>query len=144
MSKTTQKSLDDFLREASEEEEEHRTSDVKYEDRTTLKAEFDKVYENYIVEGYTSDIESEYGGTNTAIRMTSPAGAKMTLWVGSVEQNIFHEKISHWEKQGHSLPVKISFARTKATSAKSGREYNKLTIKTIATGEEVALELETL
>ena len=144
MSKTTQKSLDDFLREASEEEEEHRTSDVEYEDRTTLKAEFDKVYENYIVEGYTSDIESEYGGTNTAIRMTSPDGAKMTLWVGSVEQNIFHEKISHWEKQGHSLPVKISFARTKATSAKSGREYNKLTLKTIATGEEVALELETL
>ena len=144
MSKTTQKSLDDFLREASEEEEEHRTSDVEYEDRTTLKAEFDKVYENYIVEGYTSDIESEYGGTNTAVRMTSPDGAKMTLWVGSVEQNIFHEKISHWEKQGHSLPVKISFARTKATSAKSGREYNKLTIKTIATGEEVALELETL
>ena len=144
MSKTTQQTLDDFLREASEEEEEHRTSDVEYEDRTTLKAEFDKVYENYIVEGYTSDIESEYGGTNTAIRMTSPDGAKMTLWVGSVEQNIFHEKISHWEKQGHSLPVKISFARTKATSAKSGREYNKLTIKTIATGEEVALELETL
>ena len=144
MSKTTQKSLDDFLREASEEEEEHRTSDVEYEDRTTLKAEFDKVYENYIVEGQTSDIESEYGGTNTAVRMTSPDGAKMTLWVGSVEQNIFHEKISHWEKQGHSLPVKISFARTKATSAKSGREYNKLTLKTIATGEEVALELETL
>tara|TARA_B100000287_G_scaffold213932_1_gene201912 strand:- start:158 stop:592 length:435 start_codon:yes stop_codon:yes gene_type:complete len=144
MSKTTQQTLDDFLREASEEEEEHRTSDVEYEDRTTLKADFDKVYENYIVEGYTSDIESEYGGTNTAIRMTSPDGAKMTLWVGSVEQNIFHEKISHWEKQGHSLPVKISFARTKATSAKSGREYNKLTIKTIATGEEVALELETL
>ena len=112
-----------------------------YED---LKAEFDKVYENYIVEGYTSDIESEYGGTNTAVRMTSPDGAKMTLWVGSVEQNIFHEKISHWEKQGHSLPVKISFARTKATSGKTGREYNKLTIKTIATGEEVALELETL
>tara|TARA_B100001778_G_scaffold302698_1_gene279548 strand:+ start:440 stop:874 length:435 start_codon:yes stop_codon:yes gene_type:complete len=144
MSKTTQQTLDDFLREASEEEEEHRTSDVEYEDRTTLKADFDKVYENYIVEGYTSDIESEYGGTNTAIRMTSPDGAKMTLWVGSVEQNIFHEKISHWEKQGHSLPVKISFARTKATSAKSGREYNKLTLKTIATGEEVALELETL
>tara|TARA_B100000902_G_scaffold191912_1_gene183405 strand:+ start:1215 stop:1649 length:435 start_codon:yes stop_codon:yes gene_type:complete len=144
MSKTTQKSLDDFLREASEEEEEHRTADVEYEDRTTLRADFDKVYENYIVEGYTSDIESEYGGTNTAVRMTSPDGAKMTLWVGSVEQNIFHEKISHWEKQGHSLPVKISFARTKATSAKSGREYNKLTIKTIATGEEVALELETL
>ena len=144
MSKTTQQTLDDFLREASEEEEEHRTSDVEYEDRTTLKADFDKVYENYIVEGYTSDIEREYGGTNTAIRMTSPDGAKMTLWVGSVEQNIFHEKISHWEKQGHSLPVKISFARTKATSAKSGREYNKLTLKTIATGEEVALELETL
>ena len=144
MSKTTQQTLDDFLREASEEEEEHRTSDVEREYRTTLKADFDKVYETYIVEGFTSDIESEYGGTNTAIRMTSPDGAKMTLLVGSVEQNIFHEKISHWEKQGHSLPVKISFARSKATSAKSGREYNKLTIKTIATGEEVALELETL
>ena len=49
MSKTTQQTLDDFLREASEEEEEHRTSDVEYEDRTTLKADFDKVYENYIL-----------------------------------------------------------------------------------------------
>ena len=144
MSKSTQKTLDDFLREASEEEEEHRTSDVEYEDRTTLKAEFDKVYENYIVEGYTSDIESEYGGTNTAVRMTSPDGAKMTLWVGSVEQKIFHEKIALWENQGHALPVKISFKRVKATSAKSGREYNKLMIITEATGDEVRLELDTL
>ena len=144
MSKTTQKTLDDFLREASEEAEEHQTADVEYEDRTPLKADFDKVYENYIIEGFTSDIDSDFGGTNTAIRMTSPDGAKLTLWVGSIEQDIFHEKIAHWEKQGHGLPVKISFARTKATSAKSGREYNKLTIMTIATGEEVGLELETL
>lgn len=144
MSDTTQKKLSDFDRRFQEQEEEHRTSDVEYEDLTTLKADFDKVYENYIVEGYTSDIESEYGGTNTAIRMTSPEGVKVTLWVGSVEQKIFHEKIALWENQGHSLPVKISFKRVKATSAKSGREYNKLMIITEATGDEVRLELDTL
>ncbi len=145
MSDTTQKKLSDFDRRFQEQEEEHQTANVDYdEDRQSLKAEFDKVYENYIVEGYTSDIESDFGGTNTAIRMTSPEGVKVTLWVASVEQKIFHEKIALWENQGHALPVKISFKRVKATSAKSGREYNKLMIITEATGDEVRLELDTL
>lgn len=144
MSKNTQTTLDDFLREATEEDETHRTSDVEYVERDPLKTEFDKIYENYIVEGYTSDIASEFGGTNTAIRVTSPNGDKLTLWVGSFEQDHFQQKLAQWEKQGHNLPVKISFVRTKATAAKSGREYNKLVIRTIATGEDVALELETL
>ena len=141
---STQTKLSDFLKEVGEEDELHRTPDVEYEDRTTLKADFDKVYENYIVEGFTSDIASEYGGTNTAIRMTSPDGAKLTLWVSSVEQKIFHEKIAQWKKQGHDLPVKISFARVKVPSKDGKHEYNRLQLKTVAVGDEVATELQTL
>lgn len=141
---TTQKTLDDFLKRVAEEDETHRTSDVEFVDRTSLKAEFGALYENYIVEGYTSDIKSEYGGTNTAIRLTSPEGEKLTLWVGSYEQDHFHRMVARWEKQGHSLPVEITFARTKVPSKDGNREYNRLNIVTVATGEEVTLKLQSL
>jgi|TARA_B100000029_G_scaffold387986_1_gene384034 hypothetical protein len=141
---TTQKTLDDFLKRVAEEDETHRTSDVEFVDRTSLKAEFGTLYENYIVEGYTSDIKSEYGGTNTAIRLTSPEGEKLTLWVGSYEQDHFHRMVARWEKQGHSLPIEITFARTKVPSKDGNREYNRLNIETVATGEEVTLKLQSL
>jgi len=141
---TTQKTLDDFLQRVAEEDETHRTSDVEFVDRVSLKAEFGTMYENYIVEGYTSDIKSEYGGTNTAIRLTSPEGEKLTLWVGSYEQDHFHRMVARWEKQGHSLPVEITFARTKVPSKDGNREYNRLNIETVATGEEVTLKLQSL
>ena len=141
---TTQKTLDDFLKRVAEEDETHRTSDVEFVDRTSLKAEFGALYENYIVEGYTSDIKSEYGGTNTAIRLTSPEGEKLTLWVGSYEQDHFHRMVARWEKQGHSLPVEITFARTKVPSKDGNREYNRLNIVTVATGEEGTLKLQSL
>ena len=105
MSKTIQKSLDDFLREGLKKkrnterlmssmriERPSRPSSTRYMRTISSKAT-----------PQTSRVSTVV--TNTAVRMTSPDGAKMTLWVGSVEQNIFHEKISHWEKQGHSLPV---------------------------------------
>ena len=141
---TTQKTLDDFLQRVAEEDETHRTSDVEFVDRVSLKAEFGTMYENYIVEGYTSDIKSEYGGTNTAIRLTSPEGEKLTLWVGSYEQDHFHRMVARWEKQGHSLPVEITFARTKVPSKDGNREYNRMHIETTATGEEVTLKLQSL
>ncbi len=141
---TTQKTLDDFLQRVAEEDETHRTSDVEFVDRVSLKAEFGTMYENYIVEGYTSDIKSEYGGTNTAIRLTSQEGEKLTLWVGSYEQDHFHRMVARWEKQGHSLPVEITFARTKVPSKDGNREYNRLNIETVATGEEVTLKLQSL
>ncbi len=141
---STQTKLSDFLKEVGEEDELHRTPDVEIESYTTLKATFDEVYENYIVEGFTSDIASEFGGTNTAVRMTSPEGEKVTLWVGSYEQDHFLRKVAQWKKQGHDLPVKISFARVKVPSKDGKREYNRLQIKTIAVGDEVATELQTL
>ena len=143
MSKTQTK-LTDFLKEVGEEDELHRTPDAEIENRMTLKAEFDDVYENYIVEGYTSDIASEFGGTNTAVRLTSSEGEKLTLWVGSFEQDHFLRKVALWKKQGHDLPVKISFARVKVPSKDGKREYNRLQIKTVAVGDDVATELQTL
>ena len=117
---------------------------AEIEERETLKAEFDTIYENYIVESYTSDIPSQFEGkTNTIVRMTAPDGTKVQMWVGSYEQEHFQRKVDTWQKQGHDLPVKISFARVKVPM-KNGKSYNKLEIKTIEMGPNVALELATL
>ena len=98
---STQTKLSDFLKEVGEEDELHRTPDVEIESYTTLKANFDEVYENYIVEGFTSDIASEFGGTNTAVRMTSPEGEKVTLWVGSYEDTQTRLESAVTQQQTH-------------------------------------------
>jgi len=138
-----QTTLSDFLDEVAKENEKNAVPETNLVDRETLRAAFDTIYENYIVEGYTAGIEGEYG-TSTAVRMTSPDGEKVTMWVSSYEADHFESKVKGWENEGHSLPVKISFARTKAESAKSGRTYNKLNIQTVATGDEVQFELDAL
>ena len=143
---TKQTKLSDFLKGVAEEDEKHRTPNAEIEDRVDLKAEFDTVYENYIVESYTSDIPSNFDDkTNTVVKMTSPAGDKVQMWVGSYEQDHFHQKVASWEQQGHELPVKISFARIKVPSKKDpSRSYNRLKIQTVAMGPDVAQELLTL
>ena len=94
---TKQTKLSDFLKGVEEEDEKHRTPNAEIEERETLKAEFDTVYENYIVESYTSDIPSNFDGkTNTIVRMTSPAGDKVQMWVGSYEQEHFQQKITKY------------------------------------------------
>ena len=140
----TQTKLDDFVKGVEEEEELHRVPETEFEDRETLQAEFGEVYENYIVEGYTSDIASKFGGTNTAVRLTSPTGEKVVLWVGGFEQDHFTQKMAQWARQEVELPVEISFARVKQASGKTDREYNRLKIKTIATGEDVKHKLASL
>ena len=52
--------------------------------------------------------------------------------------------VARWEKQGHSLPVEITFARTKVPSKDGKFEYNRMHIETVATGEEVTLKLQSL
>ena len=138
-----QTTLSDFLDEVDKENENNAVPETNLVEREPLRAEFDTVYENYIVEGYTAGIEGDYG-TSTAVRMTSPNGEKVTMWVSSYEATHFENKVKGWEKEGISLPVKISFARTKAESAKSGRTYNKLNLKTVAHGDEVQFELDAL
>lgn len=139
-----QKKLSDFLKEVEEENEVYRIPDIEMVERETLRAEFGEIYENYIVEGFTSGIESSFGGTNTAVKVTSPDGKKLTVWFGSYEEDHFLQKIKQWENNGNELPVEISFVRIKETSEKSGREYNRLKIKTVAVGEEVQLKLDAL
>jgi len=138
-----QTTLSDFLDEVDKENEKNAVPETNLVDRETLRPEFDTVYENYIVEGYTAGIEGEYG-TSTVVRMISSDGKKVTMWVSSYEADHFENKVKGWEKEGISLPVKISFARTKAESAKSGRTYNKLNLKTVAHGDEVQFELDAL
>ena len=145
---TNQTNLDDFMGEVKTQEEDHRkayggNASGEFEDRTTLKAERDKLYEGYILEGYTSAIDGQYG-KNTAARLTSATGEKLTLWVSGYEEQHFVQFCERLDKQGTTLPVKISFARTQKTAEKSGRTYNRIMIRLDASGEEVQLELDSL
>ena len=141
---TNQTTLEDFLNEVKEQEGESRAfGSGEFEDRTTLKADRNTLYRNYIVEGYTSDVQSKFG-KNTAIRLTSPEGEKQTLWVAGYEEQHFNAFVKRCESEGHELPLKISFARTQQTAAKSGNTYNKLNIKLEDAGEDVQIELDNL
>jgi len=65
----SKKEIEAFLNELSEVRAElAENSDRKFVVRDTLKAEFDTLYKDYIVEGYTSGIEGNYG-VNTAVRV---------------------------------------------------------------------------
>lgn len=140
-----QMSLDDFKLEVQAQEKEYTTTfgSGEFESRVTLKAEREKPYLGYIVEGYSANVEGKFGN-NTAIRLTSPAGEKQTLWVNNFEEQHFNQFITRLEKQGLELPVKISFARTQEVSEKTGNPYNKLMIKLVASGEDVQIELDNL
>ena len=141
---TNPTTLEDFLNEVKEQEGESRAfGSGEFEDRTTLKAERNTLYRNYIVEGYTSDVQSKFG-KNTAIRLTSPEGEKQTLWVAGYEEQHFNAFVKRCESEGNELPLKISFARTQQTAAKSGNTYNKLNIKLEDAGEDVQIELDNL
>ena len=141
---TNQTTLEDFLNEVKEQEGESRAfGSGEFEDRTTLKAERNTLYRNYIVEGYTSDVQSKFG-KNTAIRLTSPEGEKQTLWVAGYEEQHFNAFVKRCESEGNELPLKISFARTQQTAAKSGNTSNKLNIKLEDAGEDVQIELDNL
>ncbi len=145
---TDQTTLDAFLGEVKSQEDDYRETyggeaSGEFEDRTTLKAERDKLYEGYILEGYTNDIDGQYG-KNTAVRLTAPDGDKVTLWVNGFEEQHFNQFCDRLEKQGISLPVKLSFARTQKTAEKSGRTYNRILLRLDAHGDEVQMELDSL
>lgn len=141
---TNQTSLEDFLAEVKEQEGSSRAfGSGEFEERTTLKADRNVLYRDYIVEGYTSDVQSKFG-KNTAIRLTSPEGEKVTLWVSGYEEQHFNAFIKRCESEGDELPLKVSFARTQQTASKSGNTYNKLNIKLEASGEDVQIELDNL
>ena len=116
----------------------------EYEERTTLKAERDTVYSDYIIESFQGDIEGKYG-TNTAVRVTSPDGEKLTLWVNGFEEQHFNSFIERLQAKGIDLPVKVDFLRTQEKSKKNeNRTYNMIRFMEKAHGEEVQFELDSL
>ena len=141
-----QTTLSNFVDEVAKENEKNAVPESNLVERETLKPELDEIYKNYIVEGYTAGIQGKQADypPSTAVRMTSPDGKKVTVWVSSYMEEHFESKVKGWENEGISLPVKISFVKTEATSKASGRTYNKLNIKTVATGDEVQFELDAL
>lgn len=141
---TNQTTLEDFLAEVKEQEGETRGhGSGEFEDRTTLRADRNTLYRNYIVEGFTSEIQTKFG-LNTAVRMTSPEGEKITLWVSGFEEGHFLGFVKRCQEEGQDLPLKVSFARTQQTAKESGNTYNKLNIKLEDSGEDVQIELDNL
>lgn len=141
----TQKSLDEFMKnyEAQNEEDRDAVASGEYDERETLRADRDKIYSGYFLESSQDGIEGKYG-TNTAVRLTSPEGKKLTLWVNGFEEEHFNAFVEKLEKKGVSLPVKIDFLRTQETSKTSDNKYNKLRIMEVASGDEVQHELDSL
>ena len=140
-----QSTLDEFNKnyEAQNKEDKDAVASGDYEERETLRAERDEIYSGYIVESSQDGIEGKYG-TNTAIRLTSPEGTKLTLWVNGYEEEHFNAFMEKLDKKGVSLPVKVDFLRTQEEAKTSGNKYNRIRFLEVASGEEVQMELNSL
>ena len=140
-----QSTLDEFNKnyEAQNKEDKAAVASGEYDERETLRAERDQIYSGYIIESSQDGIEGKYG-TNTAIRLTSPEGTKVTLWVNGYEEEHFNAFIEKLDKKGASLPVKVDFLRTQEEAKTSGNKYNRIRFLEVASGEEVQMELDSL
>jgi len=140
-----QSTLDEFNKnyEAQNKEDRDAVASGEYEERETLRAERDQIYSGYIMESSQDGIEGKYG-TNTAIRLTSPEGTKVTLWVNGYEEEHFNTFVEKLDKKGVSLPVKVDFLRTQEEAKTSGNKYNRIRFLEVASGEEVQMELNSL
>lgn len=136
---SNQSEIEAFLAQAAEEAPKTSGSTV-YPNRDRLKAEFDTLYTGFIVESYNEGIEGEYG-SSTAVNMidTNNDGRRVTLWVGGFEQNHFASFIEGQAANGNALPLMVSFVRTKQMSEKSGRTFNKMTLRLDAAGDDVVV-----
>jgi hypothetical protein len=140
-----QSTLDEFNKnyEAQNKEDKDAVASGEYDERETLRAERDQIYSGYIMESSQDGIEGKYG-TNTAIRLTSPEGTKVTLWVNGYEEEHFNTFVEKLDKKGVSLPVKVDFLRTQEEAKTSGNKYNRIRFLEVASGEEVQMELNSL
>ena len=75
---SNQTSLEDFLNEVKEQEKTYGSGE--FEERTTLKAERNTLYRNYILERFNRREDGQYG-PSTALNMTTPEGEKVVVWV---------------------------------------------------------------
>ena len=86
MSKQNNKSeIEAFLEQAKAEAPETGASTTVYPNRDRLQADFDTLYQGFIIEGYNEGIEGEYG-VSTAVNCidTNNDGRRVTLWVGEI------------------------------------------------------------
>ena len=130
--------IEAFLAEAAEQAP--AKTEAVFPIREKMKADFDTLYTGYIVESYNEGIEGEYG-VSTAVNLidTNNEGRRMTLWVGGYETNHFSQFIEGQAANGNSLPLAVSFLRTKQTSEKSGRQFNKMVLRLDGAGDAVEI-----
>lgn len=140
MSKTENKSEIEAFLEQAKAEAPLREATTAYPNRDRLKADFDTLYQGYIIEGYNEGIEGEYG-VSTAVNVidTNNDGRRMTLWVSGFECNHFSQFVEGQAANGNALPLQVSFVRTKQTSEKTGRTFNKSTFRLDAAGDDVVI-----
>jgi hypothetical protein len=129
--------IEAFLAEAAEQQPK---TEAVFPIREKIKAQFDTLYNGYIVESYNEGIEGEYG-VSTAVNMidTNNDGRRVTLWVGGYETNHFSQFVEAQAANGNSLPLAVSFLRTKQTSEKSGRQFNKMVLRLDSAGDDVVI-----
>jgi len=98
---------------------------------------YSEIHSGYILEGYTSGIEGQYG-ESTATRLISPEGRRMTLWLTGYEQEHLKAFLSNASEEGASFPMEVKFLRHKVLG-KNGRKYNRFSAQVVQSGEDVTV-----
>lgn len=140
MSKENKSEIEAFLEQAKAQAPTTTGSATVYPNRDRLQADFDTLYQGFIIEGYNEGIEGNYG-ISTAVNLidTNNDGRRLTLWVSGYECNHFSQFVEGQAANGNALPLQVSFVRTKQTSEKTGRTFNKLTLRLDASGDDVVI-----
>tara|TARA_R110000803_G_scaffold194705_1_gene257847 strand:+ start:243 stop:695 length:453 start_codon:yes stop_codon:yes gene_type:complete len=133
MSKNTE--IEAFLAEVAENTPASTTT--AYPSRDRLKAEFDTLYNGFIVESFKGGIAGEYG-ESTVVNMidTNNSGRRVALWLGGFEQNHFTQFVEASVANGDEMPLQVSFVRHKV-DGKNDRQYNKISLRLDASGDDV-------
>jgi hypothetical protein len=107
-------------------------------ERDTLKPEFDVLYKDYILEGYTPGIEGNYG-VNTAVRMVEPEnGRRVTMWLSGYTCEHLESIVNAVQNDGGSFPMRMDFLLHKKESS-GGRTYNRFSAIVRENGDAVEL-----
>ena len=129
--------IESFLSEVAENTPTGTATAFPSRDR--LKADFDTLYEGYIVESYKGGITGEYG-ESTVVNMidTNNDGRRVSLWLGGFEQNHFTQFVEGCAANEQVLPLQITFLRHKV-DGKNDRQYNKISLRLDAHGDDVLI-----
>lgn len=136
--------IESFLAEVEQKNADNKTP-TRYVNRDRLKANIDEdsgysnLYNGYILEGYTSGIEGQYG-ESTAVRLIEPGtGRRQTLWLTGYEQEHLKNHLATWQDaEGATFPMEIKFLRHKVPS-KNGRKYNRFSATLLNHGENLVI-----